>query len=414
MTQIVEHSPNQLLLCQSQLSFSRLFRDFFLLGIGVGVLLWSGPARLNCQRVEQARVTCVLSKPGWLGLGIWRNEPIHNLQGVTLTSHVDDGVFYEVLLQTSEGEVPLRPYKTSGLDNTQESVDAINTFLKDPRVTRLSIAQVDWLQWFGLVPGMFFCLGGMQALYVSLFSIRAKLIESYCIDQTQNQLTYEYGSLWRRHQEHYAFSDIHRIVLDVDTWAKARLFVEMRSGELLCLSGQVRPSEKSPWEGAEWQQVQPIADDVSRRIHRPWQLALGFGQTWIEKYVAQNHYAKLLFKWLKANLKSFPIWVFDQSSHSAICQDGQTVETYMLRDIVDVQVTLSKRLVPKEDGDGDQFYDVNYQITLVLTSGKRLPIQQFYSREYNWEPDMGKQATAQTQAEETAKRIRGYIRKEQL
>ncbi|MBD2539367.1 hypothetical protein [Coleofasciculus sp. FACHB-SPT36] len=413
MTQIAEQSPNKLVLRQNYVSFGRVFREILVTGIGVGFLLWTGPAKLNCQRIELTQVTCQLSKPGWLGLGVWQNTPIRNLQAVELTTNVDDGVFYQVLLQTSEGEVPLREYKTSGLDNTQESVDRINTFLKDPTANRLSIAQVDWLQWSGLLPCMFF-LVGINALYVSLLSIRSKLIESYCIDQTQNRLTYQYGSLWRQRQEHYDFSDIHRVILDVDPWAKVRLFVEMRSGELLCLCGQAHPSVKSPWEGAEWQQVQPIADEVSRRVYCPWQLALGFGQTWIDKYVAPNPYAKVTAQWLKANVQSSKVWVFDRSGHCIISQDSNTVKTYTLRDFVDVQVQLtpSRRLVPKEDGDGDKFYDVNYQIVLVLTSKRQVAIQYYSSREYNWEPESGKQATAQVRAEETAQRIRQYVRKD--
>jgi hypothetical protein len=135
--QIAEQSPNKLVLRQNHLSFGRVFREILVTGIGVGFLLWSGPAKLNCQRIEPTQVTCQLSKPGWLGLGVWQNTAIRNLQAVELTTNVDDGVFYQVLLQTSEGEVPLREYKTSGLDNIQESVHRINTFLKDPTATTL-------------------------------------------------------------------------------------------------------------------------------------------------------------------------------------------------------------------------------------------------------------------------------------
>ncbi len=121
---------------------------------------------------------------------------------------------------------------------------------------------------------------------------------------------------------------------------------------------------------------------------------------------------KAIARWLKANVQSSKVWVFDRSAHCIISQDSNTVKTYTLRDFVDVQVTPSRRLVPKEDGDGDKFYNVNYQIVLVLTSKRQVAIQHYFSREYNWEPESGKQATAQVRAEETAQGIRQYVCKD--
>ena len=73
MTQIAEQSPNKLVLRQNYVSFGRVFREILVTGIGVGFLVWSGPAKLNCQRIEPTQVMCQLSKPGWLGLGVWRS-----------------------------------------------------------------------------------------------------------------------------------------------------------------------------------------------------------------------------------------------------------------------------------------------------------------------------------------------------
>ncbi len=53
-----------------------------------------------------------------------------------------------------------------------------------------------------------------------------------------------------------------------------------------------------------------------------------------------------------------------------------------------------------------------YQIVLVLTSKRQVAIQHYFSRQYNWEPESGKQATAQVRAEETAQGIRQYVRKD--
>lgn len=90
-------------------------------------------------------------------------------------------------------KIPIRHYKTSGLDNTKPSVEQIQTFLNNPRSERLSVAQVDWFQWFGLVPGLCFALVGLRSLYISLLSTESKEITSCCFDQSQNKLIYQYG-----------------------------------------------------------------------------------------------------------------------------------------------------------------------------------------------------------------------------
>jgi len=302
MIKIIEQSSQRLLLRQNRLSFGRLFREILLAGIGLNLLLWSGPAKLDCQRVESRQITCQLSKPGWLGLGLWRHQTLPNVQGMELTETIDEGMHYQIRLQTSTGAVPLRPYKTSGLDNIKENADRLQTFFNDPNATQVSIAQVDWLQWFGFAPGVFFAFVGLRLLYISLLSVESRAIEAYRFDQSQNRLTYEYGGLWRRTKEHHAFSDIQQMMLDVDPWAKTRLFLELRSGAVLCLSGQFYPVGKSPWQGNEWQQLQPIANAVSLQTHRPWKLTLGFGQSWLQKQIIENKYASAIARFFKASL----------------------------------------------------------------------------------------------------------------
>jgi hypothetical protein len=409
MMHINEQTSNKLTLRHSQLSFRRLFIETLLTGIGIGLLLWSGPTKLNCQRVEPKQIVCQLSTPGWLGLGIWWDKSIRNLQDVRLTRDVDDGVYFQVILQTSDGEVPLRQYKTSGWDNTEETVDRIKTFLKDPAINSLSVLQVDWLQWFGLVPGVFFSLIGLRLLYISLFSIQSKAIESYCFDQTQNSLIYQYGSLLRQKQERYAFSDIHRIILDLDLSAKARLFLTVRSGEMICLSGEMHPSVKNMLQGSEIQQLQPIANEVSRRVRCPYQLSLGLGQSWMQNQLAQNNQARAVMKFLKVGLETPDVWIFDHSAGSVTSEDRTRSEN--LKDIVDVQVTSMGEPTAKSDSDGDTFYTFNYQLGLMLTSGKRIAIQQFSYTDYNWKSTQGK-PTAQKNAEAIAELIQQYIHKD--
>ena len=410
MIDIAEQSPHRLILRQNHWSWMRLFRSVFWTGIGVGLLLGSGPAKLDCQRIEPTQVTCKLSKPGWLGLGLWRTRTLDNLQGIKLNSSVDEGVYYQILLQTSQGEIPLRPYKTSGLDNTQESVAQIQAFLKDASADRVSIAQVDWLQWLGLVPGLFFALIGLRLLYNDLWSTRSKAIESYWFDQHQRQLTYQFGGLLRQRQIHYAFSEIQQIVLDLDPWAKARLFLEMKSGELLCLNGQIYPIGKSPWQGEVWQSLVPIADRVSDRLHRPWNLTIGLGQIWLQRQVAENRFVRQMVRRFSINLDPAQIWMFDRSAGLVTSQQGKNQQTYALQDIGEVQVKPGELSMDKVDSDGDQLCHIQYEICLVMTSGKQVPIQHFSQSEYNWKPNSSKPAIAQTLAEEAAHCIRQFIR----
>lgn len=408
MIDIAEQSPHQLILRQNRWSWARLLRSVFWTGIGVGLLLAFGPAKVSCQRLEPTQVTCQLSKPGWLGLGLWRTRTIANLQGVELNSSVDDGVYYQIRLQTSQEEIPLRPYKTSGLDNTRESVAQIQAFLKDANADRVSIAQVDWLQWFGLVSGLFFSLIGLKSLHDGLWGTRSKTIESYCFDLHQSQLTYQFGGLLRKQQVHYAFSQIQQIALDLDPWAKARLFLETESGELLCLNGQIYPVGKSLWQGETWQSLVPIADLVSDRLHRPWNLTIGLGQLWMQRQVAENRYAKMMVRTFRINLDA-QLWIFDRSAGLVTGRHGQTQQTYTLPEIVAVQVKPGKISVDKADSDGDKFCHIQYEIALVLSSGKQVSIQEFSHSEYNWEPNSGKPAIAQTWAEEAAQCIRQFI-----
>lgn len=349
--EIIEQTLSKLSIRKSSWSLSRLLWVMLWTGVGLAVLFWSGPAKLDCPRGESRQITCRLSKPGWLGLGAWQNQTIFSLEGVELMAVEDDGVFYQILLQTSESEIPLRPYKTSGLDNTKESFERIQRFLNDPKISRLSIAQVDWLQWAGLIPGIFLSIAGLQLLHACLFSTRAKAIESYEFDRSQGTFTYQYGGLLRQDRKRYPFAEIQQIILDIDLWTKAWLFLEMRSGEVLCLNGQINLIGKSPgqrvsWQqrhgkyemyiwlpkpGADWQSLSAIADDISHRVHRPYQLALGFWQRSLQQHMAQSRDVKRMAKLLKADLNgSYPaargtsIYTPDQSSNPA-----QAARAYM-------------------------------------------------------------------------------------
>lgn len=411
MAKIIKQTADQLVLRQSGLPWGRLLKQVCVTGIGTAILLATGPARVDCQRIEPTQASCQFSQPGWLGLGWWRTQSIRNLQAVELETSIDDGVFYQILLQTSDGVIPLRSYKTSGLDNTVETVQRLRTFLKDPNARQVSVAQVDWTQWFALFPGLAFFLSGLQSLYTILFSIRAKTHESYRLDQGQNRLTHDYGGLLRRKQVHYSFFDIRHLVVDLDRTAKTWLFLQMQSGDVFCLEGKLSFTQRTPPRGVEWQQVEPIADALSHHLHRPYQLALGFNQNWVQQQIAQNKPGKFLLRYLGLNLPPTRIWTFDRSADKVICQEGDRVKTYPLGAVSKVEATQMGEVLEKEDSDRDPFYEVNYQISLEMASGDKLIPQLFTSHEYpnSWKPGRTKKPQAQLQAEAVAKHLQDYL-----
>lgn len=198
---------------------------------------------------------------------------------------------------------------------------------------------------------------------------------------------------------------------------------------MFCLNGQIDPFGKSPgqrieWRqyhgqsypvtipsqpGSSWQQLQPIADEISHHVHRPYKLALGLGQSWMQQQIAPSKEVKRIAKLLKADIGVPQVWIFDRLAHSVTCQDHQMTKTYWLNQVVDVEVTVEGTQTPKTDSDGDEYYDVTGQVQLVLSSGQRLPIQQLYHCEYHWKPNAAKPSMAQVWAEEIAQAVRQFI-----
>ena len=194
-------------------------------------------------------------------------------------------------------------------------------------------------------------------------------------------------------------------MLDIDSCAKTRLFLELRSGKVLCLNGQV-PKNQLLWQSADWTLTQSIADQVSQKINRPWKLSVGFGQTWLQEKVVRNKYARVFL----SNIEPVKVWVFDRSTRSVYYQDNKMQQTYNWQDVVDIQAIASSTTnkIPYRD-DGHNYYIVEYQTNLLLNSGQALPIQNFLYREDYWKPDSGQLSTAQQRAEEVAECIRQFM-----
>jgi hypothetical protein len=412
MLQITRQSPEQLIVRQNRLSVGRLSRELFITGLGLVFLTVSGPAKLECQRVEAAQVRCQLSYPGWLGMGVWNRQSIDDLQRVELLQVEDDGVFYDILLQTSEGEMSLRPYKTSGLDNTLESIDRIQAFLSDPNASHLTVTQWDWLQWFGLIPGLVFFLAGLQSLYSSLLSTRSKTIESYAIDESRRTLTYQYGGLLRRRQSVYPMFDIQRVFVDIHPQTGGWLFLELQTGELFCLNDPNHSANPYHLQWTDGATLRTIAQQISDRVRRPWQITLGFGPTWLQKQATQKSSARLALRLLDSISQPSSLWTFDRTGGRVIHQQTHSLKTYALQGIVDVQTTPVGDPVERKDSEGTTCYDVDYEVTLKMTNGNRVTVQKFYSLEYKyrWRPEKGEKSKAQQQAEAIAQPLRDYLK----
>lgn len=404
-----KQSPEHLIVRRNRLTASRLLRDFLVVGLGLGFLLLTGPAKLDCQRLDAGQVTCQLTKPGWVGLRRWDAQAIANLQNVELLQMEDEGVFYQILLKTSAGEIPLRPYKTSGLDNTLETVQQLQAFLEDSTATHLVVAQWDWLQWFGLIPGLVLSLAGLRSLSVFFFSVRHRTIESYCFEQVQGTFVHQFGSFLRKRQTVYSFFDIQRIVLDIHPQATACLLLELQSGKILCLNAPTpSPAASSPQTIAI---AVATANEISQRVGRPWQMTLGFRQSWLQKAADQDPVLQREWRQLDATWQSSGVWIFDRTTHRLTHQQAHAIKTYPLETATDVQVVPMGELVERKDSEGTPCYDVNVAVYLVTAKNQRILIQKFYSLEYKfrWKQEKGELSRAHQQAEAIAHPLRQYL-----
>lgn len=148
---------------------------------------------------------------------------------------------------------------------------------------------------------------------------------------------------------------------------------------------------------------------MSRQVHRPWQLTVGFWHQWVQTQSAQNQAMNAKIRDFHRRLKPVSVWAFDRSTRLFSQQSGKRVETYRLKEIAEVQTASVGTPIEKDDDEVYLYYEVNYQLSLLLSSGKPLLVKQFSSHEYHWHPKHIRQSAAQEHVEAIAQRIREYI-----
>lgn len=136
---------------------------FFL--VGLAVMLFLGQmVTLTCVRSQPPPGYCTLRSANMVSA---RETiiPITDLRGASLDiSYGDDGETYRVLLQTSDGSLPMTGYYSSGFKAKQRAVDQVNSFLMYDTMQTLYVKSDDRI-WIAIFSGIF---AGCGALVLTL------------------------------------------------------------------------------------------------------------------------------------------------------------------------------------------------------------------------------------------------------
>ncbi len=124
---------------------SRHWRLFFLMGIVFTLssilvfILFGQSITLACNRLNTMNPSCTLSRI-LIGFTL-KEQTIDELHFARIAENTDsDGdSTYRIILETGEGNVPLRSYSSSGRQKKADVVEEINAFLKDNRQPTLSL-----------------------------------------------------------------------------------------------------------------------------------------------------------------------------------------------------------------------------------------------------------------------------------
>ncbi len=154
---ILEQSNTRLVLREMPI-FLWLFGGVFAVS-GLLVMLALREGTLTCRRPEPSLARCVVSNSSVLGL-FRTTTPVEGLSGAYVHSSTDsDGdTTYQVILLTADGEVELTGHTSSGFEDKDAVVQAINAFLADPLARELSVQQDERL--FGAIFGGIFVAVG--------------------------------------------------------------------------------------------------------------------------------------------------------------------------------------------------------------------------------------------------------------
>jgi hypothetical protein len=125
---------------------------FLLLGLGV-ILLTAKVITLECQRSASSQIRCQRSVAGILG------TEKEQIPGFVTSAKTVKTSGKGAVINTTKGAIELAPYRAFVTDRVDKTVDRLNTFIKDPQQTQISIEQDD--RWANSLWSINFLIGGI-------------------------------------------------------------------------------------------------------------------------------------------------------------------------------------------------------------------------------------------------------------
>lgn len=170
---------------------------FFGLAVA-SVLFFGSKTTLECARGAQS--ACTLTQQTFLKA---KSQTIRldQLHSAWLSSNTDSEgkETYQVILRTSQGELPLTSYSSSGYISHKRIVDNINNFLQDPGQTTISAKQ-DSRMLLYILGAIFGAIGLLMILLTSRITVD--------LDRSKGLATMQRASLITRSSEEILLSDL--------------------------------------------------------------------------------------------------------------------------------------------------------------------------------------------------------------
>ncbi|WP_201320378.1 hypothetical protein [Pseudanabaena sp. lw0831] len=205
---IIEHSPKQLVIYSRPIGLWLISALFPLIGLFIGILSLEANF-FSCNRIEKNVGFCQKLTVKILGIRA-KQTPLQQIISaeVKQKSYPQEGTYYRVEINTTEGAIPLKDFwEGNGFDaqNKQEIASQINHFLKNHDQASIAINQ--YPNWFSLV----WFLGWM---YFSLqFFFGVAQIRTCTFDKTLNILIIEVKGLMGKKIDEYPLSQISNIIV---------------------------------------------------------------------------------------------------------------------------------------------------------------------------------------------------------
>jgi hypothetical protein len=159
---IVEHTDRTLEITNQNRHYlwGLLFATPFVIAGSIVTAATVKVTTLTCQRNPGNQIDCQRTIAGILGTE--KDLIIGSLRSVKIVKTSATGV----VLETSNGDVNLAPYKAFVTDSQSRTADRLNTFLQDPQQATIRVEQDD--RWINSIFGGNFIFGGIVVLLYSL------------------------------------------------------------------------------------------------------------------------------------------------------------------------------------------------------------------------------------------------------